>query len=211
MNAKQKTLFVLNTLEKKYGKQKTSLTYKNVWQLLVATILSAQCTDKRVNTVTKKLFKKFATVNDFAWLSQKTLEKEIYSTGFYHNKAKNILVTAKLIKEKFNGKVPNSMKELLLLPGIARKTANIVLSSGFGKNQGIAVDTHVKRLSNRIGLTENKNPEKIEQDLMQTVPKNQFGQFSLLLIKHGRETCKARKPNCAECVLSKECINAFKF
>ncbi len=207
---KQKAHMVFKKLEKVYPGVKTTLDYDSTWQLLVATILSAQCTDARVNIVTKTLFKKYPTVNDYAGMSQKALEKEIHSTGFYHNKAKNILASAKLVKEKFGGEVPQTMEELVSLPGVGRKTASIVLSSGYGKNQGMAVDTHVKRLSQRIGLSKHKQPEKIEQDLLKIVPQKDWDRFSLLLIHHGRAICQARKPKCEKCVLNKICESAFR-
>lgn len=210
MDPKQKTKLVLQKLKKLYPDVKTSLDYSSAWQLLVATILSAQCTDKRVNIVTKMLFAKYPDVDSFVNLPQKELEKEIRSTGFYRAKAKNILATAKKIKNEFGGTVPQTMEELITLHGVARKTANIVLSAAFGKNEGMAVDTHVKRLSYRIGLTRHTDPVKIEKDLTAYLPKKEWDRFSLLLIYHGREICTARKPNCMACVLNKICHSAFK-
>lgn len=211
MEKKQKALVVLKRLKKIYGPVRTFLEYKKPWQLLVATILSAQCTDKRVNIVTKKLFKKYRSLGELAKTSRPELEQDVRSTGFYRNKAKNILASAKIISEKFEGKVPRTMPELVLLPGVARKTANIVLSEGFGVIDGLAVDTHVKRLSCRIGLSEQKDPQKIEKDLLEIVPKKDWANFSLLLISHGRKTCTARKPKCSECALSGVCDSAFSF
>ena len=211
MEKKKKAKIVLLKLEKKYSVKKTALKYKNPFELLVATILSAQCTDVRVNIVTKKLFKKYKTVKDYASAKQTEFEKDIYSTGFYKNKAKNIIATANLILEKHNGRVPQTMEELILLHGVARKTANIVLSGAFGKNEGMAIDTHVKRLTFRIGLTKQKDPVKIEQEMLLLVPQKKWDIFSLALIEHGRQVCNARKPKCSQCILNKICDSAFKF
>ena len=180
-------------------------------ELLVATILSAQSTDERVNIVTKSLFKKYNKPKDYAKADIKELEQDIRSTGFYHNKAKHIQESSRIIEEKYGGKVPKTMEELVELPGVARKTANIVLYNAFEITSGIAVDTHVRRLSNRLGLTENDNPDKIEQDLMKLIPKDQWMHFTDLLIFHGRRVCAAKKPNCAGCVLNKICPCAFEF
>ena len=196
---------VIFKLIKKYPAAKTTLHYRSPIQLLVSTILSAQCTDERVNKVTKELFKKYKSVKDFANAELSELEKDIKQTGFFRNKAKNIKNASKMLIEKFDGQVPNTMKEILLLPGVARKTANVVLTSAYGVIEGIVVDTHVKRLSQRLGLTKNDNPEKIEKDLMNIVPKNKWAQFSFLLISHGRKICQARKPICVKCVLNDLC------
>ena len=196
---------MISILKKKYPQAKISLRNKNPVQLLIAVILSAQCTDKRVNIVTKDLFKKYRTVKDFANTDLRELEKDIRSTGFYRNKAKNIKNTCKILIEKHNGKIPDTMEELLELPGVARKTANIVLNNAFGKIEGIAVDTHVLRNSFRLGMTKNKNPVKIEQDLMKMFPKNQWNKITYLLIEHGRALCKAPTPICSECLLNKLC------
>jgi len=204
-------LKILKKLEETYGKPKTALKFKTPFQLLVATILSAQCTDARVNAVTEKLFKKYSEPKDFASLKQSQLEKLIKSTGFYKNKAKNIIAASKLIVEKFNGKVPKTMQELILLPGVARKTANIVLTEAFGLVEGIAVDTHVLRLSQRLGFTKNNKAEKVELDLMKLFDKNYWPLVSNLLITHGRKICFARKPLCNQCVLKNDCPSAFKF
>ncbi len=202
---------ILQILKKTYkSKPTTALAYRNTVQLLVAVILSAQCTDQRVNMVVKPLFKKYKTAKDFANANRKTFEKEIHSTGFYRNKAKNIINACKIIDEQYAGKVPKTMPELLHLPGVARKTANIVLSEGYGIIDGIAVDTHVTRLSNRLGFTKHSNPEKIEQDLMQLFPRKEWGAISLRLIWHGRAVCKARKPLCAGCPVNSLCPSAFK-
>ncbi len=201
---------VIKILKKEYPEAKIALRFKNTWQLLVATILSAQCTDVRVNQVTPSLFKKYRTVQDFAKAGQEEFEKDIRSTGFYRNKTKNIIGSAKKILNEFKGKVPNSMEGLTSLPGVGRKTANVVLSSGFGIVVGIVVDTHVKRLSQLMGLTKNAGPDKIEEDLMKIVPRKDWGLFSHLLILHGRKICKARRPLCKECKINKLCPSAFK-
>ncbi|NQV09034.1 endonuclease III [Candidatus Woesearchaeota archaeon] len=197
-------------LKKEYPQPDTVLKFGNPLQIMVATILSAQCTDKRVNIITKNLFKKYKTVKDYANASQKEFEIDIKSSGFYKNKAKNIINACKMIIKKFDGKVPDTMGELIKLPGVARKTANVVLSHAYGVVEGMAVDTHVTRLSQRIGLSKNKDPNKIEQDLLKLVPKNYWDKFSLSLIWHGRKVCNARKPKCSECKLNKLCESAFK-
>lgn len=202
---------IIKILKKEYPDAKIALRFKNTWQLLVATILSAQCTDVRVNKVTPVLFKKYKTVSDFAKASLKEFEKDIHSTGFYKNKAKGIIGSAKKILDEFNSKVPDTIEELTSLPGIGRKTANVILSSGFGIVVGIVIDTHVIRLSGRLGLTENKDPEKIEKDLMKIVPQEGWRVFSHLLILHGRKICVARRPLCAECRINKLCPSAFKY
>jgi len=200
---------ILALLKKEYPEVKIALHYSNPLELLVSTILSAQCTDKQVNGVTKKLFVKYRTPQDFINISPEELEKDIYSTGFYRNKAKNIIGACKIIASEYNSKVPDTMEELLKLPGVARKTANIVLSGAFGKIEGMAVDTHVKRLSGRLGLTAHTDPEKIEKDLLKIIPKKDWDIFSLLLINHGRKVCAARKPLCGECILNKLCPSAY--
>jgi endonuclease III len=209
MTAKQKAERILSLLLKHYS-PKTALGYKTPFQLLISVILSAQCTDKRVNIVTKGLFKKYRTPEDFATADVKELEQAIRSTGFYHNKAKNIMGAAKAILACFNGKVPSTMEELITLPGVARKTANVVLSAAFGKNEGIAIDTHCIRLTQRWKLTKNKAPEKIEQDMMKLIPREYWGKFSFATVLHGRQYCFARKPNCAGCFLNRSCPSAFK-
>ncbi len=202
---------ILSLLKKEYPKAKIALNFNNPLEILVATVLSAQCTDKRVNIVTKSLFKKYRKVQDYAKANSKTFEQEIRSTGFYHNKAKNIISTAQKIVKDFGGKLPDSMDKLLQLPGVARKTANIVLLNGFGKVDGITVDTHVRRLSQRLGLTKNQDPQKIEQDLMKILDKKEWGKFSYLLIDHGRKVCDAKKPKCLECILQKLCPSKRSF
>ncbi|MGB2631110.1 MAG: endonuclease III [Candidatus Omnitrophota bacterium] len=196
---------IYKILEKEYPKATTVLSHVNAFQLLVATILSAQCTDKRVNMVTKDLFRKYKTAKDYARAKQPAFEKEIRSTGFYRNKAKNIIGAAKMIESEFKGKVPGTMEELVKLPGVARKTANIVLFHSFKKNEGIAVDTHVKRLSGRLGLSKNTDPVKIEEDLMKLYDRKKWGDLSNLLISHGREICDAKKPLCPKCQLKSLC------
>lgn len=196
---------ILSLFKKEYPKAKIALNFSTPLEILVATVLSAQCTDKRVNIVTKSLFKKYRKVQDYAKANLKTFEQEIRSTGFYRNKAKNIISAAQKIIKDFGGKLPDSMDKLLQLPGVARKTANIVLLNGFGKVDGIAVDTHVRRLSQRLGLTKNQDPQKIEQDLMKLLDKKEWGKFSYLLIDHGRKICDAKKPKCLECILQKLC------
>ena len=196
---------ILSLLKKEYPKAKIALNFGNSLEILVATVLSAQCTDERVNMVTESLFKKYRKVQDYAKANPKTFEQEIRSTGFYRNKAKNIISAAQKIVKDFGGKMPDSMDELLQLPGVARKTANIVLFNGFGKIEGIAVDTHVRRLSQRLGFTKNQDPDKIEKDLMKPLDKKEWGKFSYLLIEHGRKICDAKKPKCLECLLQKLC------
>ncbi len=199
---------IMKILRREYRFPRTALEFSSPLQILIATMLSAQCTDSRVNEVTKTLFKKYKSVKDYAFADLKEFEQDIRSTGFYRNKAKNIINSAKIIHEKFNSKVPNVMEELITLPGVARKTANLVLSEGYGIIVGIAVDTHVKRLSFRLGLTRNTEPEKIEQDLMKIVPKKDWRAFSHLLIMHGREVCNAKKPLCSKCQLNSLCPKA---
>ncbi len=196
---------ILKILRIEYGNAECALVFHNPLEMLVSTILSAQCTDKRVNIVTKTLFKKYKKPSDYYSADEGELEKDIYSTGFYKNKAKNIRASCRLIDQKFSGKVPKTMDELLELPGVARKTANIVLYNSFGITAGIPVDTHVKRLSYRLGLTKNTNPNKIEQDLMKAFPKKEWGPISYLLIEHGRAICKAPIPFCSKCVLNSVC------
>lgn len=210
-NAKDRIRPIIKILKAKYPHPQTALQHKNPFQLLVATILSAQCTDERVNKITPALFKKYSTIAAFAGAKQPLLEKDIHSAGFYRNKAKNIIGAAKMILSEFKGRVPDSMEELITLPGVARKTANIVLSSSFGKAEGIAVDTHVKRLSGRIGLSREEDPDKIERDLMALVPKEDWLDFNYLLVNHGRTICQARKPLCPECAINRLCPSAGKF
>jgi endonuclease-3 len=202
---------IISVLKKEYPEAKIALDFKNPWQLLVATVLSAQCTDVRVNKVTPGLFKKYKDISDYADADIREFEEDIHSTGFYKNKARSIIGSAKKILVEFNGRVPDTMEGLTSLPGIGRKTANVILSSGFGIVAGIVVDTHVIRLSQRLGLTKNRDAVKIEQDLMEVVPKKEWGIFSHLLILHGRKVCIARWPNCSECKINKLCPSAFTF
>jgi endonuclease-3 len=213
VNLKNKTRVekIIKLLEKEHPDAKIALNYSNPLELLVATILSAQCTDERVNIVTKQLFKKYRKAEDYANADLKTLEQDIKSTGFYRNKARNLKKCCQMLVEKYNSKVPKTMKEMLELPGVARKTANIVLSNAYGIVEGIAVDTHVRRLAKRLGLTENEDAAKIEEDLMQLVPKEKWMRFTDLLIFHGRRVCMAKKPECEKCVLNKLCPSAFTF
>lgn len=194
---------ILKELKRLFPHAKIFLNYSNNWELLVAVILSAQCTDKMVNKVTKKLFKKYKTLNDYVKVSQVEFEKDIYSTGFYHNKAKNILETAKMVKKLFHGTVPNTMNELLTLKGVARKTANVVLGNAFGIVEGIAVDTHVIRLTKLWKLTRHADPVKIEQDLMKALPKEEWFEFTYRTIEYGRAYCIAKKHNHDACPLTK--------
>lgn len=193
-----------------YPQARCALNFHTTFQLLVAVILSAQCTDKRVNTVTEKLFTRYQKPADYAACNLAELEKAVYSTGFYRNKARNIRAAAQIIMEKFQGHVPDNMADLLTLPGVARKTANVVLSVGFGKNEGIVVDTHVSRLCRRLSLTAATNAVAVEKDLLPLLPRRQWGKFSHLLIEHGRSTCLARRPQCNRCFLSSICPTAGK-
>jgi endonuclease-3 len=211
LEPKERTAKILELLEKQHPDAKIALNYTNPLQLLVATILSAQSTDARVNIVTQTLFKKYPQAQDYANVDIKELEQDIRSTGFYHNKAKNIQKTSQILTQKYGGQVPKTMEELLELPGVARKTANIVLYGGYGIVAGIAVDTHVRRLAQRLGLTENEDPVKIEQDLMVLVPQEKWMHFTDLLIFHGRRVCIAKTPQCDKCVLNKLCPCAFEF
>ena len=194
MQKKNRARKILGRLKEAYPNAKIVLNYGNNIQLLVAVILSAQCTDKKVNEVTEKLFKRYKTVDNFARVNLETFEQEIRSTGFYHNKAKNIIVAAYMIRDKFNGRLPKTMDEMLLLPGVARKTANVVLGNAYGKVEGIAVDTHVRRVSRHLGLTKEQNPDKIEQDLMKLFDKKDWFKLTYLLIEYGRGVHTAKNP-----------------
>lgn len=202
---------VMELLEKEHVDAKIALNYANPLELLVATILSAQATDEQINAITPKLFQKYKTAKDYANTDLTELEQDIKSSGFYHNKAKNLKNSAKILVEKYDSQVPKTMEELVELPGVARKTANIVLFNAYGIIAGIAVDTHVRRLAQRLGLTENTNQDKIEKDLMNIVPKRKWMHITDLLIFHGRRVCNARKPRCDVCVLNKICPSAFTF
>ncbi len=208
---KTRVLKIIELLEKEHSDAKIALDYANPLELLVATILSAQCTDKRVNLVTKALFKKYRKPEDYANVDLEELEEDIRSTGFYRNKARNIIKCCQILVEKFNSQVPKTMEELVELPGVARKTANIVLSNAYGVVEGIAVDTHVRRLARRLGLSQHENPNKIESDLMEIVPKGRWKRITDLLIFHGRRICAARRPKCGVCDLNKLCPSAFTF
>lgn len=202
---------ILNGLRKEYPDPQCALTHESPFQLLVATILSAQCTDERVNMVTKELFQKHRTPAELAAVPQEVLEVEIKSTGFFRNKAKSLRGMAQKLVEDFGGEVPRTMEELLSLPGVARKTANVVLGTAFGIAVGVVVDTHVGRLGRRLGLTGEKDPVKVERDLMEVVPRKDWVWFSHALIWHGRRVCNARKPRCHECRLARDCPSAEEF
>jgi len=205
MNLKEKTSEIIKRLKREYPEPKTALNFRSPFELLVATILSAQTTDVLVNKVTENLFRKYRTVRDYAGASLEALQRDISSVNFYKTKAKNIQACANMIVEKFNSTVPKTMEELTSLPGVARKTANIILSNAYGIHEGIAVDTHVKRLSFRLGLTKNEDPVKVEQDLIAITPKEEWSNLSHLLIFHGRKICQAKKPKHGECVLYDIC------
>ncbi|AEH22719.1 endonuclease III [Thermodesulfobacterium geofontis OPF15] len=205
---KKRVREIIKRLKKTYPDAKIALNFKNPLQLLVATILSAQCTDERVNEVTKDLFKKYKTAKDFAEADLDELAEDIKSTGFYRQKAKYIKECCKILVEKYNGEVPKTMEELLELPGVARKTANIVLANAYGIVEGIPVDTHVRKISQRLGIVSSKQPEKMEKELMEIVPKKDWFAFPYLIQAHGRKICLGRKPKCEECIL-KDLCNAY--
>jgi len=211
MIEKERLRKIIELLEKEHADAKIALHYNNPLELLVATILSAQSTDKTVNQVTKSLFKKYKKAEDYANAELKELEQDIKSTGFYRNKAKYLKKMGQMLVENFDSQVPKTMSELTTLPSVARKTANIVLSNAFGAIEGIAVDTHVKRLAQRLGLSNNKDPDKIEKDLMMLSPKEQWPKLTDLLIFHGRRICIARRPNCKDCLINALCPSAFTF
>jgi endonuclease III len=196
---------ITKVLQRTYPEAKCELHYHSPLQLLVAVILSAQCTDKRVNMVTPSLFKKYPDAPAFAKVSQEELEEAIRSTGFYKNKARNIRTCCQAIVEKFGGDVPQTMEELISLDGVGRKTANVILNVAFGKNEGVCVDTHVLRLSGRLGLSKETTPEKVEQNLMQLFPREKWGDVTTWLIWHGRRRCFARSPDCENCELGDVC------
>ena len=199
---------VVARLEAEYPDARTELDWSNPLELLVATILSAQTTDVQVNKVTERLFAKYRTAEDYADAPSHVLEEDIRPTGFYRNKARSLRGMASALVEEHRGEVPRTMSELVALPGVGRKTANVVLGNAFGVDEGIVVDTHVRRVSGRLGLTQNRDPAKIEQDLMQVVPKDDWTIFSHLLILHGRRICKSRKPDCPNCTLNDICPSA---
>jgi endonuclease-3 len=197
---------ILKALDSLHPAASCALEHRNAWQLLVATILSAQCTDKRVNEVTPGLFRKYSTIRDFAAVSHAELAQDVRSTGFFNNKARSIIGAANKILTDFGGKVPRTMEEMLTIPGVARKTANVVLGTAYGISSGIVVDTHVQRIAQRLDLTREKDPVKIEQDLMKVIPREKWILFSHQMIHHGRSLCTARKPRCPDCPLDPICF-----
>jgi endonuclease-3 len=201
---------ILDTLNRLYPDVTCALHHRNAWELLVATILSAQCTDQRVNMVTPGLFEKYPTIQDFAAVAPEVLAQDIKSTGFFNNKAKSVTGAARKILGDFGGQIPQDIEQLLTVPGAARKTANVVLGSGFGIASGVVVDTHVQRISQRLDLTKEVDPPKIERDLMKIVPKERWILFSHQVIHFGRGICIARKPKCSECALEPLCYSADK-
>ena len=207
-NAKQRIRPIIAKLKRRYPEARCALDHQDPLQLLVATILSAQCTDERVNIVTKDLFQKYRGAADYADANPELFEQEIKSTGFFRNKTKSVLGMARAVLERHGGRVPSTMDELTALPGVGRKTANVVLGTAFGVNAGVVVDTHVGRLSNRLKLTKHTDPVKIEQDLMALVPRKDWTDFSHLLIHHGRQICAARKPQCEICPVNDLCPSA---
>ncbi|HXE75572.1 MAG TPA: endonuclease III [Candidatus Xenobia bacterium] len=203
-----RALEVLRRLRLEYPNATTALKWRNPYELLVATILSAQSTDERVNMVTPALFERYPTPADLAAARPEELERLIHSTGFFRNKTRNLLGMANAVVERFGGRIPDTLDELVTLPGVGRKTANVVLGTAFGKNEGVVVDTHVTRLSQRLGFTRHKDPEKIEQDLMNLFPREDWTDLSHTLILHGRAVCQARRPRCEDCVVSNLCPSA---
>ena len=195
---RERAVKIVKKLEALFPETKIALSYSNNWELLVAVLLSAQCTDKKVNEVTEKLFKKYRNLEDYTVAEPKEFEKDIHSCGFFRNKTKNILAAAKIVKKKFGGKIPKTMGEILQLPGVARKTANVVLGNAYGVVEGIAVDTHVIRLSQKLGLTHHSDPVKIEQDLMKLLPKKDWFFFTYGMIDYGRKYCPARSHDCSK-------------
>jgi endonuclease-3 len=210
MNELERVTALLVRLSEAYPEAECALEHQSPWELLVATILSAQCTDVRVNMVTPALFAKYPRPEDYLAAPVEELEQDIHSTGFYRNKAKSIRGAAQMLVEQFGGELPRTMEEMLLLPGVARKTANVVLGTAFGLAEGIAVDTHVRRLSGRLGLTRHDDPDKIERDLMALAPREQWINLSHRLILHGRQVCHARKPSCSACALAELCPSVEK-
>lgn len=202
---------LLERLEARHPDAHCELDYHNPLELLIATILSAQCTDERVNMVTKDLFRKYRRAEDYLVVPEEELQEDIRQTGFFRNKAKNIRGACRRIIDAYGGEVPDSMEDLITLPGVARKTANVVLSNAFGHAEGIAVDTHVARLSQLMGITKNTDPDKIERDLLAYFPKEKWGLINHLLIFHGRRICNARQPQCADCPLNDVCPSAFSW
>lgn len=211
LTKKKRMAEVIIRLKEEFPNSKCALNYSSIFELLVATILSAQCTDERVNLVTDKLFKKYRRPEDYANAVLEEFQQDVRSTGFYRNKGKNIVNMAKMVVNDFGGEVPDQMEDLLKLPGVARKTANVVLGVGFGKNIGVVVDTHVTRIANLLGFTKEKNAVKIEKDLVKLIDQAEWTNLPLLFIDHGRKTCKARKPRCRECNLVDLCPGSVKF
>jgi endonuclease III len=209
VDLKSRVREIIRKLKRAYPDAKCSLNHSSAFELLIATILSAQCTDDRVNIVTADLFRKYRKPDDYLKVSPRELEKDIRTTGFFRNKTKSIQGTSKVLTEQYGGRVPQTMEELLELPGVARKTANVVLGNAFAIKSGVVVDTHVTRLSHRLALSQQKQAEKIEQDLIQIVPRKDWVIFSHLLIAHGRKICKARNPLCADCVVEKLCPSSY--
>lgn len=205
-----RTRDIVRRLKRTYPKSRISLQYENEIQLLVAVVLSAQCTDAMVNRVTEPLFRRYRTVEDFANADLRTFQQEIRSTGFYRTKAKNIIAAARRIRDDYGGVLPQAMDDLLTLPGVARKTANVLLWNAFGRTEGIAVDTHVTRVANLLRLTRHQNPVRIEDDLVRVVPQTDWGRFTHLIIDHGRAVCIARRPRCERCVLNDLCPSALR-
>lgn len=206
---KERARKIIKLLKKEYPDAHCTLNHSNPLELLIATILSAQCTDERVNIVTADLFRKYRSADDYLKVPRTELEDDIRTTGFFRNKAKSLQGACKIISEQHGGRVPESIDELLALPGVARKTANVVMGNAFGVASGVVVDTHVSRLSGRLALTDNEQPEKIERDLIEIVPKKDWVIFSHLLIHHGRKVCKARNPMCHECVIERYCPSSL--
>jgi endonuclease III len=209
-NVKDRVLKIIKVLGKSYPDSRTALAFETPLQILVATILSAQCTDERVNKLTPGLFAKYPTTEAFASADRAELERDVRPAGFFRNKAKSIIGAARMILNDFGGRVPDTMAELVTLPGVARKTANIVLSSAYRKAEGIAVDVHVKRISGRLGLSRQADPEKVERDLLKIVPFYYWLDFNYLLVNHGRAVCQARKPKCTVCKIARLCPSAGK-
>ncbi len=206
---RKKALLVLRVLKKRYPDVRCALVHKNPYELVTATVLSAQCTDERVNKVTPALFRRFPTPQSMASARQEEIEKLIHSTGFFRNKAKNLLGLARRVTEVYGGEIPNTMQDLLSLPGVARKTANVVLETGFGIVEGVVVDTHVGRIARRLGWTTQQDPVKVEQDLCALFPRKEWGDLAHILIHHGRDLCDARKPRCGECPVKTHCPSAI--
>ena len=206
---KKRVLKIIRLLKKAYPDARCSLNHSNPLELLLATILSAQCTDERVNIVTADLFRKYRRPEDYVNAPRLELESDIRSTGFFRNKTKSLQGACKVIIEEYGGRVPETLDELLSLPGVARKTANVVLGNAFGIAAGVVVDTHVSRLSQRLGITRNNQPEKIERDLMEVVPRKDWIEFPHLMIYHGRKVCKARAPQCGDCVVERLCPSSL--